>query len=91
MTLARALDEKDMPEYTEATYIAQNDVRNDLDVKLAMNIMQCQYKMFSKEHFDVNVNSAMSDWIILALSPMGKYLFIYSSLNYGKTNWFLSR
>lgn len=37
-----------------------------------MDITQCQYSMFSKDQFDKNVNSCMSDWITLALSPMGK-------------------
>lgn len=43
--------------------------------------MQCQYKMFSKDHFDVNVNSSMSDWIILALSPMGNVYNIITGRN----------
>lgn len=38
--------------------------------------MQCQYKMFSKDQFDSNTNSCMSDWIMLALSPMGKVLVL---------------
>lgn len=80
---------------SESSYSAHNDVRNNLDIKLAMDIMQCQYKMFSKDHFDANTNSAMSDWIILALSPMGKNSPFYnekkntkwSMYTVGKATW----
>ncbi|KAI7892935.1 WD40-repeat-containing domain protein [Mucor mucedo] len=72
-------------EIEESSYSAHNDVRNNLDIKLAMDIMQCQYKMFSKDHFDANTNSAMSDWIILALSPMvGKATWLSLMLEQAK-------
>lgn len=75
--IAKALDEKEIISPSEPSYAAQNNVKNDLDIKLAMDIMQCQYKMFSKDQFDCNMNSCLSDWIILALSPMGNtYTFI---------------
>ena len=58
----------------EPSYSAQNDVRKNVDMKLAMDIMQAQYSSFNQERFDENVNSCMSDWIVLALSPMGKII-----------------
>lgn len=66
------MDEKEIVSPSDSSFIIQDNVRNDLDVKLALDIMQCQYKMFSKDQFDSNANSYMSDWITLALSPMGK-------------------
>jgi hypothetical protein len=75
--LAKALDEKEIVTPSEPTYSAQNNVKNDLDIKLAMDIMRCQYSVFSEDQFDKNVNSCMSDWIALALSPMGKFKVYY--------------
>lgn len=75
--IEKALDEKEVSSLSESSYKVQNNIRNDLDVKLALDIMQCQYKMFSKDQFDSNTNSCMSDWIMLALSPMGKVLVLY--------------
>lgn len=48
-------------------------MKGSTDLKLAMDIMQCQYSMFNEGQFDLNTNSCMSEWIVLALSPMGKF------------------
>ncbi|KAI8088174.1 quinon protein alcohol dehydrogenase-like superfamily [Thamnidium elegans] len=81
----KALDEKKVSSPSESSYKVQNNIRNDLDVKLALDIMQCQYKMFSKDQFDGNTNSCMSDWIMLALSPMvGKATWITLMLEQAK-------
>ncbi|KAI9339130.1 quinon protein alcohol dehydrogenase-like superfamily [Pilaira anomala] len=82
---AKALEEKEIVSPSDSSFIIQDNVRNGLDVKLALDIMQCQYKMFSKDQFDSNINSCMSDWITLALSPMvGKATWIELMLEQAK-------
>ena len=45
------------------------DARNKFDVKLAMDIMRCHFAVFDQDA----TNNGVADWIILALSPMGKH------------------
>jgi hypothetical protein len=52
-------------------------MKSDTDIKLAMDIMQCQYSMFTPDQFDISANSCISDWIVLALSPMGKFRYLF--------------
>lgn len=41
-----------------------------------MAIANAQYTMFDSSQIDLNTNSCIMDWVILALSPVGKYTFI---------------
>lgn len=43
-------------------------------MKLAIDVMQSQYSLFNEKQLDSSANSCVSDWILLALSPMGMYL-----------------
>ncbi|KAI8378119.1 hypothetical protein EDC96DRAFT_215674 [Choanephora cucurbitarum] len=64
------LNKRQATSNSEASYSVHNNVKNDYDVSLAMDIMQAQFKLFEKDTFDANTNSCLTDWIVLAMSPM---------------------
>jgi hypothetical protein len=71
--IAKALEDKAGTNTLELSYSAQNNVKNESDIKLAMDIANAQYRMFDSNQMDQNTNSCIMDWILLALSPVGNY------------------
>jgi hypothetical protein len=67
---------------TELSYAAQNNVKQDADIKLAMDIANAQYRMFDSSQMDENTNSCMMDWILLALSPVGMLFYRKTLFNF---------
>ncbi|KAI9483207.1 MAG: quinon protein alcohol dehydrogenase-like superfamily [Benjaminiella poitrasii] len=62
---------------TESTCDVKNDISQGFDTKLAMDLMRCEYSMMDKTKVHQNSTSVLTDWIILALSPMvGKQKWI---------------
>ncbi|KAI8387435.1 quinon protein alcohol dehydrogenase-like superfamily [Blakeslea trispora] len=58
-------------------YNVCNNAKSNYDISLAMDIMQAQFSLFEKDAFDSNSNSCLTDWIVLAMSPMvGKQKWI---------------
>ncbi|KAI8070529.1 quinon protein alcohol dehydrogenase-like superfamily [Gilbertella persicaria] len=73
----KAIHQKETSSSTEPSYGVHNNVKYDFDIKLAMDIMQCQFSMFESHQLDQNANSCLTDWIVLAMSPMvGKQTWI---------------
>ncbi|KAI7904079.1 WD40-repeat-containing domain protein [Cokeromyces recurvatus] len=61
----------------EPTYSIENNVSQGFDIKLAMNLMRCEYETMDNTKANQNTSSVLTDWIILALSPMaGKQKWI---------------
>jgi hypothetical protein len=66
------IDEQDTSAPIDTPFPVQNNVKYSVDVKLALDIMQAQFSMFQGNSIDSSTNACIMDWIILALSPMGK-------------------
>lgn len=54
-------------------FVVEQDVRNGYDIKLAMDIMRCHFSAFNQDTTNNNTSNGLTDWILLALSPMGKF------------------
>jgi hypothetical protein len=58
-------------------FVVEQDVRNGYNVKLAMDIMRCHFSAFNQDTTNNSTSSGLTDWILLALSPMGKFIKIH--------------
>lgn len=61
-------DEQSLTEPQSAE--AEHNAKSKFDVKLAMDMMRCHFTAFEQD----TTNNGLVDWVILALSPMGKHI-----------------
>lgn len=74
--LVTAIDKQQQPASGGVLFSIKNDMVHNLDTKLALDIMHSQFKMLEDNSIDDTTNICLSDWILLAFSPMGN---VYAS------------
>lgn len=65
-----ALDQDEQHSTEPSSAVMEQKTRDKFDVKLAMDMMRCRFTAFEQD----TTNNGLADWVILALSPMGKHV-----------------